>query len=271
MKYFYALLLGVLLSFQAFSQSGPVLFGGARGDALGGADIGFTDINALFGNPAGIAFLDKWQAGVTARSRFSMSELNTIGMAAALPVDEFSSIGLMASYYGFEVYNETKVGLAYARKLLPELSVGLMLDYMGYRIPEYGTRHTLTFEAGAQAVLLQNFRIGVYVFSPVRVEVSEADYIRPYFALGGTWEVSRSLMIHVKAAQDIAFRPSAHAGIEYRLIDVVYLRAGISTNPVENSFGIGIIANQLRFDVAALFHPSLGLTPSLSVTYAPSS
>lgn len=271
MKNIYAFIIFILLGYEALSQSGPLLFGGARGDGVGGADIGFADINALFANPAGIAFLDTWQATVTARNRFSVMETSTLGMAVALPIDDLSGIGLMASYHGFEAYNETKIGLAYARRLIPDLSVGFMIDYQGFRIPEYGDRHTLTFEAGAQAVLLRNFRVGVYVYSPVRVEVSEEDYIRPYFALGGTWQVSNSLMIHVKAAQDIAFRPSAHAGIEYRLIEILYLRAGISTNPVENAFGIGIIANNLRFDIATLFHPSLGMTPSLSVSYIPSS
>ncbi len=254
---------------QIKAQLGPDMLRTGRTDALGGADMGLQDIHALFGNPAGIAWLESWQATAGVRSRFSMKELSTVGAAFAAPLDQYGSFGLMAAYTGYETYNESKVGLAYARRLLPKLSLGLMIDYYGFRIPEYGSRHVFTFELGTQAELLPGLMLGAWVFSPLPVEVAEADDIRPYFALGGAWTVSNRLSLHFKAAQETEFRPSVHAGIEYLMADVLYLRAGISTNPVENAFGIGFYTGSLRFDLAALFHPSLGLTPALSISYFP--
>jgi len=46
-----------------------------------------------------------------------------------------------------------------------------------------------------------------------------------------------------------------------------FIRAGISTNPVQNSFGIGYVHNRLKADIAFSTHQLLGITPHFTVIY----
>ena len=56
--------------------------------------------------------------------------------------------------------------------------------------------------------------------------------------------------------------------ITYQVIEVLYIRAGVATTPVVASFGLGLKIKALRIDIATSYHTTLGLSPSLSVSYA---
>jgi len=65
-------------------------------------------------------------------------------------------------------------------------------------------------------------------------------------------------------AQEVAFR----AGLEYRLAEQFYVRAGIGTNPTQNAFGFGMKVGSLRIDLASSFHHVLGYSPQAGIVVA---
>ncbi|MEM6723512.1 MAG: hypothetical protein AAF598_05700 [Bacteroidota bacterium] len=262
------ILLCCLSADMVFAQGGFSAQTGARSRAMGGAAVTQQDVFSLFSNPAGIAHLESLGFGISGENRFLQEGLNQYQAAVALP-SGFGGFGLSVQYFGFDLYNEQKIGLAYARKLTDFISVGVQFDYLSVNIQEFGNKGTFTFEAGVQSNFKEQFYFGAHVFSPARVSVTDDDVIPTVMTIGGAWKANDKLWFAVDVEKDIDLPVSFQAGFEYFIVDELALRAGVSTAPVENHFGIGIYLGQLRIDLSSSYHQTLGITPSASISYSP--
>ena len=55
------------------------------------------------------------------------------------------------------------------------------------------------------------------------------------------------------------------SGIEYEIQKGLFLRTGIITHPVQNTFGLGFNISRINADVAFSHHETLGFTPHFSM------
>ena len=60
-----------------------------------------------------------------------------------------------------------------------------------------------------------------------------------------------------------------NAGIQYRFLQKIYARAGISTAASSLYFGCGFLWNDLRLDATISWHQQLGLTPGILIIFHP--
>ena len=129
MDFFKLILFGLLtcLCYKGFASGDNYHIGG-RSAAMGSSSVMLQDRWAIHHNQAGLAWLDQKTVGAYYESRYTTSALGLQGGAFVLPMD-VGTFGLSVSAFGYSLYNETKVGLAYARKLSPMFSVGIQLDY----------------------------------------------------------------------------------------------------------------------------------------------
>ncbi|MEO1435524.1 MAG: hypothetical protein AAFV80_08325 [Bacteroidota bacterium] len=267
--YIYACIFFLCLSADfIFAQGGFSAQTGARSRAMGGAAVTQQDVFSLFSNPAGVAHLESLSFGISGENRFLQEGLNQYQAAVALP-SGFGGFGLSVQYFGFELYNEQKIGLAYARKLTDFLSIGVQFDYLSVNIQEFGNKGAFTFEAGIQSNFKEQFYFGAHVFSPARVSLTDDDLLPTVMTVGGAWKASDKLLLAVDVEKDIDLPVSFQGGLEYFIVDQLALRAGVSTAPVENHFGLGIYLGQLRIDLSSSYHQTLGVTPSASISYTP--
>ncbi len=250
------------------AQNGTPPVSGARGTAMGDASVSFTGISSAFANQAGLSFMEGVGFMVSAERRFLVSEINSISAAVAVPVNKAGTFGLTINYFGFSGYNERRIGLAYSRKLMDKLAIGAQFDYLGFNIPEYGTKNLFTFELGMQAQLIEQVYVGAHIFSPVRQEIIEDENVPTVVRFGISYLPSKKVLISAELEKDIEFPMLFKAGIEYYIIDILALRAGVSSDPILNSFGLGLrLKNGLNLDVASSYHYELGFTPSISISY----
>ena len=96
---------------QLFAEGEPI---GARAASMGNASVSSTDIWSIFNNPAGMAKQSVFSAGVNYENRYLMKELG-LKSAALLVPSRFGVLGLSFNQFGYSLYNENKIGLAYAR------------------------------------------------------------------------------------------------------------------------------------------------------------
>ncbi len=266
-NYLFILIIAVFLQVNLTAQNSSAPMSGARGLAMGDAAATFSDIHSIFSNQAGIAFMEGLGFSVGAERRFLTSEINSIIGGFAYPTNA-GTFGLSLNYFGFSGYNEQKIGIAYARKLSKKISIGAQLDYLGYSIPDYGSKSLFTFELGVQAQLIENLTIGAHIFNPIRQEVVPDEKVPTIFRLGAGYSPGKNLTITGEFEKDIDFDMVFKAGVEYFLIDILCLRAGVSTNPLLNSFGLGLkLKNGLMIDLASSYHYDLGFTPAISVSF----
>ena len=254
-----------------WSQNGAPPGAGARGSAMGQSGLTFTDIQSIFSNQAGLAWLPAWAATVSGEQRFLLQEIRSVAAAAAVPTSS-GTFGLQLHYFGFEAYREQKIGLAYARQLLDHFSVGAQFNYLQTRIEEYGSKGVLTFELGLQARVHPSLQLGAHLVSPARVEVAEGEPLPTILRLGFAYLPSEQLQLLAEVEKDLDFPIRFRSGIEYKLLPALALRAGIATAPALATFGIGLrLPKNLQIDLASQYHQILGWTPAFSLSYQPNS
>src|SRR5262245_39344483 len=91
---------------------------------LGAYAIKYDDVFSFTSNQASLAQIKNAGAGIYGERRFLLNELSNYNAVIALPT-QLGNFGLKGGYFGFSDYNETQLGLAYARRLGPKADVGV--------------------------------------------------------------------------------------------------------------------------------------------------
>lgn len=265
----YTIFLFLLLSSSfLLAQNGYNTTTGARGLAMGEAGIGYQNIDAAFSNQAGLAHLTSFAAAVTGERRFALSELSTLGAVAAYPTIA-GTFALHVQYYGFQDYNEQKVGLAYGRKLGKKFSAGAQISYLRTKIPLYGNSGLPVAEIGIQAEVAKNILVSTHLVSPFRSEIVEGENLPTVLRIGLTWKPSDKVFLTAQADKDIDFEARFRSGLEYKINEIFQLRVGVATNPTQLGVGFGLaMKNGLSLDVASGYNQLLGFMPGIGLKYS---
>ena len=259
----------------AFSRPSFV-FGGRDNYAIGGrsaglanASVTFSDLWALHHNQAGLASIKTPRGGFFYESRFTLADLSIRGAAIAIPTNT-GTFGISASAFGSELYGEGKYGVAYGRQLGPRINAGVQLNYHSFRIGEgYGNTNAFSVEIGIQSKLTDKLWLGAHVFNPNRAKVADFndERIPSIFRFGLRYDFSEKVLAAVELEKDIDFDAVVKVGLEYHVVEYLYLRAGIATNPQLSTFGFGLQLQQFKLDVATSIHSTLGYSPQISLMY----
>ncbi len=249
------------------SQSSGLPPGGARGLAMGGTGLTFTDVHAVWTNPAAMTEVEQLEAAAYGELRYGQAELKLVNAAACFPTAS-GTFGVSLSYFGFESYNEQSIGVAYGRKLFDKLSIGAQVFAFSTRIPDYGNQIRPAFELGLYSALTSRMRVGFRVRNPQRIELLDGEYLPTYLSLGAQYRPSEQLRLLAEVEKDLRASARFRGGFEYDFAELLHLRLGVASSPSLFSFGVGYqIGERLVLDVAATYHDVLGITPAVGLRY----
>ncbi len=269
MNKYYSLvfLVFIVLKLNAGNEDYPI---GTRSAAMGNASVSLSDVWSAQHNQAGLGFVREYSGGVYYENRFQLKELGIKGGTVAVPV-KGGTFGLCFTNFGNALYNENKYSLSFAKAFGNKLSGGIALDYLNTHISEgYGTRAVFAAEMGIQAKPLKGLTIGAHVFNPTRAKVAEYNDERlpTILRLGANYSFSENVILAIETQKDISQKAIFKAGIEYKLVKELYLRAGIGTNPTLSSFGFGINLRNFSFEFSESYHQILGFSPQFGMTFS---
>lgn len=198
-----------------------------------------------------------------------LQELTSYSFGAVLPTSS-GHFGLAGDYFGGRLYNESTVGLAYGRNLGSNVDVGLGFHYFSMKAAGYGAASTVTVDAGALFHLTDAVQTGVSVYNPVGMKIGKTgeEKLPSVYSAGIGYDASPQFYIGAEAQKVEDQLLSVNAGFQYLLAEKLVARAGIRSATSVYYFGFGIKMQRLRIDVAASFHPYLGVTPGLLLLYA---
>jgi hypothetical protein len=267
MHYLYFTLL--ILCFYLLPGKAQVLqfSNGARSNALGDIRTVLIDEYAIFNNQAAAVFNNSGSVAASTMRKFMLSDLHYSSIGASIPFEKNNCIGLVASYNGFDQYNQTKAGINYSRLISDRVSIGAQFDYLARNILEYGTHQTMTFEVGALARVNSQLLFGVHLFNPIRANsgyYADAKY-PSYLALGIAYQPSKSFLICAETENNYFTSNMYKIGVEYKPSQNIYFRGGVNNNNL--SFGLGMKFRSLQFDICSAYHQYLGISPSGSLIY----
>jgi len=267
MAYYFAWLIIFLLPLMSFASNENIATG-ARSAAMGNVGVVLDDAFSVFNNQAGLTGVKKVSTGICSEKRFLVSGVNLHGALAAIPTNS-GVFGIGLSYFGFDLYNEKKVGLAFAKALGEKFSMGVQLDYLSTYISEYGSKSAVTFEGGILAKVTKELKIGAHIYNPLRVKmgVYREEKLPTIMKIGLAYQPSQKIIFALETEKDIDLKPVVKAGIDYKIVEKFSLRGGISTNPINASFGFGVNLKKIKIDFSSSFHQQLGYTPKMGLTY----
>lgn len=251
-----------------FATTAQITAGG-RAAGMAGATVALSDVWSAFHNQAGLAQIKKFNGGIYNETPFLMNELSTRGLAAAIPVSG-GVFGLSLNYYGFDLYNEKRAGLAFAKAFSEKISAGIQIDYLGTSISEgYGSKSNFTFEAGARIEILTALFLGVHIYNPIRTKLADDfnEKLPAILKAGLAYHPSDKVVVSVESEKNSDAKNVIKAGVEYHIVKMLYLRSGVASNPSKICFGFGLDFESFKFDFAASHHQDLGYSPNVSLTY----
>lgn len=260
---FIILISGISASSQNLRRPVPATYAG-----LGAYSINHADIFSFTANQASLAQLKDFSAGVFGERRFLLSELNSYTAAMGLPTKS-GNFGLKANYYGFSDYNETQLGLAYARKLGKKVDIGAQFNYNGLRIAGYGNDAAVSFEIGTVLHITDKLHAGVHLNNPVggKFGKDQQEKLASVYTFGMGYEASEKVFVSTEIIKEEDQPVNVNAGIQYIFIPQLLARAGMSTAASTAWFGLGLSLKSFRIDVTTAYHQQLGITPGVMLIF----
>jgi len=260
----YICLISILFHYSLSAQINP----GSRSIAMGSAGTAMQDVWSIQQNSAGAAYIERPIFALAYEQHYLDSELSTQSAVFGLPVKNHVW-GLSFQRYGITEYLEQTAGLALARSFSTALSVSLSIKYHQVSITGYGNGQAFSVDASMQYSLNERIRLGSYIYNPGQSRIHEysGSLIPSGISVGMAFNLSDKVLFVSDLNKKLDFGMNIRMGIEYQIIKRFYLRGGISSNPIKQTGGFGLIFGRFTMDAAISSHPILGYSPNLSFNY----
>ncbi len=263
MRKIYFLCFFILIGVNIYSQSlrKPIA---APYIGLGAYSINHVDAFSFTSNQAALAQIKSAAIGVYGENRFLLNATNMYAAVVALPTKQ-GNFGMQIDYFGYKNYNESQVGLAYARSLGKVLDIGIKFNYYSFRIPAYQNSSAVNFEIGAIAHLTDKLNAGIHFYNPVGGNLSKTnnEKLSSIYKFGLGYEASESFLVSAEIVKQEDLPVNINAGVQYSFAKQFFARVGIASENESPYAGAGISWNNIRLDVSASYHPQLGFSPGL--------
>jgi len=265
-KSFFTFFLLSLIALSAKSQNGDYAVG-ARSDAQAGASVTLEDEWALFNNIGALSYVEEYNAFATYQNRYGLSELSVMAFGMAVPIFN-GTAGFGFFRFGDDLLNEQRFNLGFSNRF-GIVSLGLNIGFYQLNIEGSGTQNALLFDFGGHAKLTEHLFFGAHISNLNQAELSAftGEKIATIMKTGISYRPSTELKINVEVQKEVEQDAQLKLGLEYALIERVFLRTGIRTKPFESSFGAGFHTGKFKIDYAFINNPDIGDVHELSVSY----
>ena len=259
----YALFIFILLNQHLPAQSlrRPIA---ASYIGLGAYSINHIDVFSFSSNQAALAQIKNPAIGVYGERRFLLDATNMYSAVFAFPTKQ-GNFGVQVDYFGFKNYNESQIGLAYARSLGSRLDIGVKFNYYSFRIPAYQHSSAVNFEIGAIAHLTSKLNAGIHFYNPVGGHLSKTnnEKLGSIYKFGVGYEASESFLVSAEIVKQEDLPVNVNAGVQYNFLKQFFAKVGIASENESPYAGAGVSWNNMRLDMSVSYHPQLGLSPGL--------
>jgi len=185
------------------------------------------------------------------------------------PVTVYTRAGtskrIQMNYFGFAAYNESKLGIAYGKKLGNIVDAGIQFDYNFFHISGYGNANAINAEAGIILHPSEKINIGLHIYNPFGGEIgkNKSERMASVFRIGIGYEASQQVCIHVEIIKEENIPVNVNAGLQYAFAKQFFAGIGIETSSGSPYGGAGLHWKNFRIDVEVDYHLQLGFTPAV--------
>jgi hypothetical protein len=252
------------LPLSTYGQVNP----GPRITALGATGVALQDVWSLQANQAGLAAITRPVVSAAYKSEFFNSDLSTQSALIIFPY-KGNVFGISIQNYGFAIYKEQRLAIAYAKNFGNTVFASLDFNYHQIKIRQYGSIQTYSFEAGLQCLPTDKLVIGGHITNPGLSNYQDnLNMIIPVsIEFGISYTFTSKVLLNSGIIKTLGSTTDIRTGLEYSMIPGLDFRGGFSANPFRQYAGFGCIYNRFHLDMAASSHAALGYSPQIAISY----
>ena len=242
---------------------------GARSPALGGAGVGLLSDVWGAGNPASWATVSRRSLSIFASQGFGLSELALGALQYLQPLPQ-GVLTLSARSFGFEAHRENEAILGYARTFqvhsLRAISIGLRANWFHVSQASYGAASTVGLTLGIAFGILPYLSAGFQAKHFNGPHLRKREPLEQSLSFGFSFHPSSALILVSDLIKVLHFPASLHIGMEWRPVQAIVLRHGVSSMPVRVTLGLGIERPHLACNLVFEKHEVLGWSPGAGIS-----
>ena len=265
MKRILPLLLLLATPGTAWSAFEPV-YAGARPVGMAGAFVAVADdAEASFLNPAGMSQVGRFALTSYYTRLYGLKELAQISVSGVAPTG-LGHFGLFYHGLGSSLYREGAIGLSYGRSFGRRIRAGMALRRLNLSVRNYEGASAVVLDTGVLVDLPYNLRLGAMGHAVGRLMESGPAAEHPRIIQAGLSRTGDRLTVSFQLDRHPRHGYTTRVGQEFRLVESVTIRAGLTTDPSLFYVGLGFEKGHLKTDYALSSHSLLGITHRFSLT-----
>lgn len=241
---------------------------GARAEAIGQVSSPLIDAWSTINNPAALVFTEGNSLALSYRNNYFSSELGTAAFAFQKTLKK-GSIGIGYSRYGYQLYNENQLYIAYGIQLGENTSLGLSLTPHFIQFANTPVNAYPDVSLGFLSKASDKLSIGASLKNPFSQEIDglSRSYTESLIQFGANYELAKEIGLFSEIEKNFNYPVRVKLGGEYKLKEIAFIRAGVITAPVEVSYGLGVKLKDFSFDLGLRQNLRLGNSGQLSIQY----
>ena len=243
-------------------------YGGARPAAMSNAVVMSPKL-AYMQNQAALGWYDSTAVSIYSMYQPDLPQLSVIAAQGRFPLLG-GGMGLQVQRFGYDIYNENKIGLGYGRSLGDHFSAGVQFSYLYTHLNgPYESFHSLVAEAGIQAQFGERWLFGAHIYNPTLSKTGDHGDETPETILrvGAGVLVTDDFLITSEVEKHINQKINFRVGIDYEFSMGLNIQAGFQTEPQSFSAGAGYNFKQFAVQVAVTSNTYLEPGTHFSLQY----
>ena len=259
----------LLISSSGFAQLATVPPVGPKALGMGGITSLNADHWGVLNNPGGIASAESISAFVSYRTIFDFAPFNTVSAGVVIPTD-IGRAGVGVYRFGDDLFNTQMLSFSIARKI-GIMQLGVKASYLQVNIEGFGSRGVFVSDIGGIAELTPELTFGahIYNFSQSALSTESGERVPTIIRLGLAYQPSDELSLMIEGEKDVDLDPDIKVGLQYRLIEELYLRTGFSGLSNTHSFGGALTLKKFVIDYGVRIDRDLGSTHNFGISFYP--
>ena len=249
------------------NKSSAQIYMGARASSLNHSITALNNNNwAIFGNPATVDPTKKQVSSYFIRY-YGITELSDIAIAASYPIKYGVILGGIHSY-GFDLYRETDIQLGWMMSYADlKSAIKIHYDHVAFG-GSYGNDGSIGIDIGLLFPIHEKVDIGASATNLNRPEIGVDGQERPrLLSVGIAYKPLDKGLILLDILKDVRYPIATRVGIEYPLLDQLVIRTGIGNNPINTTFGAGLVFGSWNVNFSVEKHQELGWSPGIDVGF----
>jgi hypothetical protein len=267
------------------------LYYGANSLSMAGSDIAIPKSSwSVFVNPAGIAEQKTLSLVASSESLFGQDYFSHSLFGVQFRVPRAGSFGLSiedfsVDYSGNTLSRETAIGIHQGIMLRSDRNSIISFGYgiKSYTVDygssagvsgdgsdgiELGSQSSWGVDIGLLASLAERVRFGARAFninSPTLGDANSAVRLPQRAQVGIAFSPYDLVWTTAALTKSSGHPTHFHGGMSYNIVDNVFLRAGVMTNPNRFATGFEFIVKKIRINYGFMTHPVLPLSHQFSI------